>query len=134
MAKGKKGKRKKRKATKGVDFSKPIDIHKVGSDDDPCFGKLYDLSHDTCKRCGDSELCAVVFAQNMAKQRKKLESKTKFKDILLDKEDEKENKALKKWVKKKVEAGMPRIKIIKKAKATFGSSRKEIKDIIKKIK
>lgn len=128
-----KKKRKPREETENIDFLQPIDIKKVGSNDDPCFGKLYDLSAEECKRCGDSELCAVVFSQTTAKKiRKKEEKNNRFKDIELD--EPKENQALKKWVKEKMDEGLTRSQIIKKARLTFGSTRDEIKALHKKLK
>lgn len=128
MAKNK-NKREPREKTKGVDFLKPIDFSKVGTEEDPCFGKLYNLSTDACKRCGDNELCCALFAQNMTKQRKKIESNNRFKDLELT-----ENKALSNWVKTKKGEGMSRADIIKTAKKTFGSTREEIKSIYKNLK
>lgn len=129
----KKKTREPREKTEQVDFLKPIDIKKIGTSDDPCFGKLYDLSEEACKRCGDSELCAVVFSQTKAKKvRKKVESKNRFKDLELD--EPKENKALAKWVAERKKEGKKRSEIIKLAKRTFGSTREEIKAIYKKLK
>lgn len=126
----KKRKRKAREASVEPEaFLEPIDITKFGTNDDPCFGKLYDLSTDECKRCGDSELCGVVFAQNLNKKRKKIEKKDNFKDINL--EEPQENKALKKWVHEKKAEGLTRAEIIKKAKKTFGSTRETIKKLYK---
>ncbi len=126
-----KKKRKPRKPTKGVNLLKPIDINKFGKDDDPCFGKEYDLSTDECGRCGDSELCAAVFGQGkLKKKRDKIEKKNRFKDVELFQD---ENPALTKWVKDKKEGGLTRSQIIKKAKRTFGSTREEIKKIYKNL-
>lgn len=125
-----KSKRKTRKKTKKVDFLQPIDIDKIGSDDDPCFGKLYDLSTPECKRCGDSELCGVVFAQTLNKTRKKIEKKTKFKDIELSKED----KSIENWVKQKLKKGMKSFKIIKKGMELFDVDKKTMKTLVKKHK
>lgn len=124
-------KRKARKATKKVDFLKPIDITLFGTKDDPCFGKLYNLSTSECQRCGDSELCAVVFAQNMKKERVKQKKKTRFKDEEL--EVNTNNPALERWVKERKEEGLTRQEVIKKAKKTFGSTREEIKKIYKNV-
>lgn len=126
-----KKKRKARKKTKGVSFTKPIDISKFGTEKDPCFGKLYNLSTDECKRCGDSELCGVIFSQKAHDKRKKIEKKKRFKDIELTEE---ENPSLTKWVQEKKDEGLTRSKVIKKAKRTFGSTRDEIKKIWKNLK
>ena len=123
-----KNKRKPREKTSGISFLKPVDFSKVGTNDDPCFGKLYKLSTKECSMCGDSELCAVVFAQHMNKERKKIEKTNKFKDLdLLE-----ENKSLVNWVKQKHKEGLTRAEVIKTARKTFGSQRDEIKKIYKK--
>lgn len=124
-----KKRREPREKTEGIDYLKPINVLDFGSDNDPCFGKLYNLNADACKRCGDSELCGAVFAQKQNKQRSKQEKKNRFKDIELHKG----NTSLEKWVKDKKEEGLSRSEIIKKAKKTFGSTREEIKNIYKKL-
>ena len=59
----------------------------------------------------------------------------RFKDLgIPDEEDKPINKSLMNWVKDKLSEGLSRGEIIKKAKNTFGSTRDEIKDIIKKLK
>ena len=124
--------RKSRKTSikKEDEFLKPIDITKFGTSDDPCFGKLYELSAEECKRCGDSPLCAVVFSQNLTVERKSIESKSRFKD--LEKNPGKGiNASLSKWVKQKKDEGYKRSEIIKMAKKSFGSNRDEIKELYK---
>lgn len=123
--------REPREKTPKVDFMEPINIAQFGTDKDPCFGKLYNLSTPECKRCGDSELCAVVMGQNNHSKRLKIESETRFKDLEIV---EPVNSALEEWVKMKIEEGLTRTEIIKKAKNTYGSSRDEIKSIYKKYK
>lgn len=75
--------RKERKTDELEDLNQmePIDIEVFGTDDDPCFGKLYDLSADECQRCGDSEFCALKMGQTLNKERKLIESKENFLDI-----------------------------------------------------
>lgn len=116
---------------KKVDFLKPIDITQFGTDDDPCFGKHYNLAEKECKRCGDSEICGLIFSQGLHKKRKKVESKYRFKDMEL--EPKKQNESLKKWVKEKMLEGKKRYEVIKLANKTFGSTRKEIKQIYKTL-
>ena len=77
---GKKG-REPREKTPKVDLMEPINIAQFGTEDDPCFGKLYNLSTPECKRCGDSELCAIVMAQNNHTKRLEIEADTRFKDL-----------------------------------------------------
>jgi len=63
------------------DILKPIDVLTLGSKDDPCFGKYHDLKAPECSECGDSEFCAIMKAQNLHKDRIKIESEQRFKDI-----------------------------------------------------
>lgn len=121
-----------RNKTEDIDLMEPIDITQFGTDQDPCFGKEYNLSTPECKRCGDSELCAIVMGQNNHIKREKIEAEGRFKDLEIAKSDS--NPALENWVKTKISEGLTRSEIISKAKNTFGSTRKEIKDIYKKYK
>ena len=59
----------------------PFDVSKLGSDEDPCFGKLYDLSAPECRECGDIELCAIKLSQSQAVKTLEMESKMAFRDI-----------------------------------------------------
>ena len=127
MAKKSKDKREPRKKTKGIDFLQPVDFSNIGTPDDPCFGKHYNLSTDECKRCGDSELCSVLFAINLNKDRAKIEKKQEFKDL-----NDNNNQALENWVKSKKREGLSRAETIKKAKHLFGSSRDEVKKLYNK--
>ena len=130
-----KRKAKEKSSLKPDDFLEPIDITQFGTDNDPCFGKLYNLAEPECKRCGDSALCGIVFGQNLNVKRAEIESNNRFKDLEKpDEEDKPINKSLMNWVKDKLSEGLSRSEIIKKAKNTFGSTRDEIKDIIKKLK
>lgn len=70
------------KIAKKPQIDKPVlDIALYGSDQDPCFGILYDPRTSECQRCGDSELCAIMLGQNNHLKRDKLETTQKFKDI-----------------------------------------------------
>jgi hypothetical protein len=59
----------------------PFDISKLGSKDDPCFGKHYDLNAPECQRCGDIELCAIAIQQNLTIIRGEIEQTQPFKDL-----------------------------------------------------
>lgn len=63
----------------------PIDVTKFGSDDDPCFGKLYSLTETECMHCGDNEFCAIVFANSAHKKRIDYETKHAVLDVDMDK-------------------------------------------------
>lgn len=68
-------------AKKKPDLTVPLDISEYGSENDPCFGKLYDPRAPECQRCGDCEICSIVLGQNNHLLRNKIEKKQKFKDI-----------------------------------------------------
>lgn len=133
MAKKKKDKLKEvrevRKELETGDIFEPIDITKLGSGNDPCFGKNYDLSTKECKMCGDSELCCIKFTALMGKTRKELEAETKFKDLepLVDIE------GCKKYYRKLVREKLGKKEILDKLQSKFELSRKEARDIYRKF-
>lgn len=127
-----KGKTREPRKKTEVDLMEPIDVTIFGTDDDPCFGKEYNLSTPECKRCGDSELCAIVMGQNNHLKRAQIEKDNRFKDLEIIGKS-KGNQALIEWVKVKKEEGLSRSEIIKKAKNTYGSTREEIKEIYKNL-
>lgn len=69
------------KLSKELDTAVPIPLEKIGSNDDPCFGKLNDPRNSTCQRCGDIEICAIAMGQLNHMKRKLVEEKQHFKDI-----------------------------------------------------
>ena len=71
----------RKKLIKKVDIMKPLNINTLGTSDDPCFGKHYDIKAPECQRCGDSELCAIVKAQKNNIAREKIEKNKSFKDL-----------------------------------------------------
>lgn len=84
--KNKKEKRKPReKEIKKHSLLLPIDITKLGTEEDPCFGRLHNPQAEECRRCGDCEICQIVFAQNNHGLRAEIEKGGKFRDV-----DEKE--------------------------------------------
>lgn len=96
----------------GVDIFKPMtlsQIKKIGTDNDPCFGKSYDLSTRECKQCGESELCSIKFSIYMNKVRKKENVNNDFKDIELEIDKE----AMFKKIKKLKSKGKEKNQIIK---------------------
>lgn len=100
----------------------PINIDSIGStNNDPCFGKHYDLTTDECKLCGDSELCCIKFANSLGKTRKSLEEKNKYKDleILVDKV------AVRKTIRYLIRKGDEKSTIIQKLQAKYELSQKE---------
>lgn len=99
---------KKRKMA--IDLSKPLDINIIGSEDDPCFGKLHSLTAEECRRCGDSEVCSIITAQNVnAKKRSKAHKEHKFKDLEEAELIEQQNKIIKKALTKLVPCKLIRV-------------------------
>lgn len=84
-----KEKRKPRnKAVKKItDPFTPIDFNVIGTDSDPCFGKLHSLNAPECKRCGDSEVCQMAMAMTLHKERENQEKTQPFMDLEEKKED-----------------------------------------------
>ncbi len=64
---------------KQADVFKPLKV--LGTQNDPCFGKLYDPKDAICQRCGDCELCAIMMGQKNHIERAKAENKNAFKDL-----------------------------------------------------
>lgn len=97
------GKRKARnKLAKTLDIMMPITLEKLGSKDDPCFGKLHDARNSTCQKCGDSELCCVAMGQINHMKRLKAESKGSFKDLEEQDIPEHDKKEVRKMVKNRI--------------------------------
>lgn len=113
-----------------IDLLKPIDIFKLGTDEDPCFGKLFSLTHPTCRRCGDNELCQAVMAQNLHKTRKEIEDKHAFKDLEQPYEDPKEmHFEMKRWMTKKISMGVAESTIIRRAVKRYDVTKGEAKRV-----
>lgn len=132
----KKERKSRKKISKKVDITKPIlpiDILKFGTDEDPCFGKLHDLTEDACKRCGDSTLCAIVCDQVTKGLRQEAESNNRFKDLEIDKPnvDEKE---IKKFIKTKLKEGTISLVITKKVVQKYKLTKEEAKKLVRKYK
>lgn len=79
----KKPKRKARDTMKEkqIDLNIPVPIELLGSKDDPCFAKLHDPRAQECKRCGDSEICAIAMGQANHMLRLAEHKKKSFKDL-----------------------------------------------------
>jgi len=109
------------------DLMKPMQFLKLGGDDDPCFGKEYDLNAHECQLCGDIEACAIAFSQSMKKIRKGEEKKATFKD--LDAGALEARLEVEKFIQKKQKAGVSdaRIRIMIKKKYQFTT--KQIKTL-----
>tara|TARA_R110002012_G_scaffold306718_1_gene511631 strand:+ start:117 stop:503 length:387 start_codon:yes stop_codon:yes gene_type:complete len=120
-----------------IDLMKPIDITKFGTDNDPCFGKHYDLKAEECQRCGDHEFCAITTAQKLHTERAELESKSDYLDVI---EEVKETKhsltkiRLKKAIKTRISKGFSFIKTYKSLDRKFIVDKEEVRTIYKDLK
>lgn len=85
------------------DLNIPIPIELLGSDQDPCFAKLFDPRANECSRCGDSEICAIAMGQKNHILRIKQEQSNSFKDIEeKDITPSRDPKAIRKSVKSRI--------------------------------
>lgn len=126
----------RKKLSKKVDITRPIqsfDIDKLGTDEDPCFGKLHDLTADECKRCGDCTICQIVFNQGTLLDRAKEEKEGRFKDLELG-EGKPDKKTIKKYIKAKLKDKVLSVKIKKQVVSKFGITKEEASKLIKKLK
>lgn len=105
----------------------PIDITQLGGNDDPCFGKNYDLSTKECKLCGDSELCCIKISQMLNITRKELEAKNHYKDL----ETLEDINGIKKYIRGLNRKGKTRKEIVEKASIKFEVPKKDIRLIYK---
>lgn len=111
------------------DILQPMDISKLGTNGDPCFGKGYDLSTKECKMCGDSELCCIKFSANLGKTRKELESENNYKDLetLIDTE------GCRKYYRKLKREGLSKKEILDKLQTKYELSRNEVRQLYRKF-
>lgn len=107
----------------------PINLDTIGTNNDPCFGKSYDLSTKECKLCGDSELCALKMSQNLKISRKELEDKNHYKDLetLLD------IPAIKKYIRSLKRKGLTRREIVNKCSTKYEAPTKDIRKIYREM-
>jgi len=130
---------------KKVDLLKPVSIDQLGTANDPCFGKFYDLSTPECKRCGDCEVCAIAMGQKTMMKRLEIEKTQKFKDVeeldIKSKQTKKEilielKKAIRKHVKDYGKAGVKEDIVIQYIYGAFrkdGFRKTRIRKILNKV-
>lgn len=117
-----------------IDILEPVDIFSLGTEDDPCFGKLHDLKAPECMDCGDSEFCAIVKAQRMNVERLKIETTQRFKDI--EEAERVVNDKLKqaeKSIKELRKQGRKKMKIILLVSKKFNLDKQRVKNLYDKI-
>ena len=129
MAKKEKGKKKELINLEKVDIFKPLSLADIGSNGDPCFGKEYDLSTKECKICGDSELCAIAFAQGLRTTRKELDEQNHYKDldVLVD------TKGIKKFIRNLKRNGEDKKTIIQKVMKKYEIPRDDARVLYKSV-
>lgn len=107
----------------------PFDLSLIGSKDDVCFGKAYDLSTKECKQCGASELCAIKMSQELNITRRQLEEQNHYKDL-----DSLEDVAgIKKYIRGLIRKGKERREIVQKTSEKFEVPKKIIRKIYKEL-
>lgn len=108
----------------------PFDLSSIGSNQDICFGKSYDLSTKECKLCGDSELCAFKMSQELNITRKQLEEQNHYKDLdVLEDTD-----GIKKYIRSLKRKGKTRKEIIDATVHKFEVPKKRIREIYLSMK
>lgn len=115
---------------KGAQVLVPTNVSEIIGTRDDCFGKEYDLSTSECKRCGDSELCAVCFAQFMNKTRKQVEEENTFKDM----ESMVDPKLVAKYMRGLKRKGSEKKEVIHAAMGKFNLDKKTTRTIYKSLK
>lgn len=78
----------------------PFDVLKLGSDEDPCFSKLWDPRNDICQSCGDIEVCGIAFSQLTRKKEIEIEGSREFLDM---RDVQSREKQIRKFVRKRVD-------------------------------
>ena len=124
---------KSKKKEETIDLSKPIDLSKIGTPDDPCFGTQYDPRDKDCTICGDIEICAIAQMQNNKLQRELLAKEKDFKDLdeakFLNEKDAKEAKRL---IEKYKSKGYSKARIRLKLSRELNIDSERLREIIKK--
>lgn len=125
-------KRKKHKKAKlgKVDLSKPL-IEVLGTEDDPCFGHHL-VTDSNCKKCGDSEVCAIITAQKLNAERKKLSKKNTFRDDEEEQIMKDRDKKIARTIRVSRKRKLSDKRIIKKLKRRFNLSEAESKKYLSK--
>jgi hypothetical protein len=102
-------------------YLKPFDVTKFGGEEDPCFGKEYDLTAPECGICGDIEACSIAFMHNTTRVRTQLEAENKYKD--LEEADMIRKKRIRDFVKSKRMKGWGDTRIITVLKRRYSLTR-----------
>lgn len=107
----------------------PFNVMDFGSENDPCFGSLYDLTTDECQACGDNELCSISFINSLKRKRLEYENHTPVKDLEIDALEL--NKEINEYYSIKVTQGFTDRRIRKNIVKKFHIHESKVNDIIK---
>lgn len=116
-------------------FLVPLDITRLGSEDDPCFGKHWDPRVAECKRCGDSEACTIAMQNKLTLRRGVIEGKKSFMDLVEPKvegEQYMDTAPVIAYLKAKYQKYDNRIKAIRLTMRKFKLEKPFVKDLAKK--
>jgi hypothetical protein len=106
----------------------PFDVTQFGSEDDPCFGKLWDPKNSTCQSCGDIEICGIAFSKNTRKVEADLETKHEF----LDKRDfDIASKKIKAFIEKRRDLDYDDDRLLKLVILRFNITKDKAKQFLK---
>lgn len=106
----------------------PFDVTKFGGEEDPCFGKLYDLNAPECGMCGDIEACAIAMMTSQTRLRTQLEASNRYKD--LEEKDMLVKAKIKEYIQKKRALGWGDTKIMAKLKSEFNLTKQTAKNLL----
>ena len=121
--------RKERDSRKDKDLLLyPFDVMKFGTADDPCFGKLYDLTSEECQNCGDHEVCAIAFVRKLGSKRIQAELDTHAKDLEIDQLEL--DMDIKKFIKVKVERNFSQNRAVSMASKKYHVGKERITNLI----
>jgi len=117
-----------------LDLLKPLDLTLIGTENDPCFGKLFDLKAEECKICGDSEICSIVFSQKLNIDRLILEKGNNLKGSPIKKEKVTHDRMLYLIIKKYLKRGKSDKYILRKCFKRYNLEKSVISVILTKLK
>ncbi|RLF06834.1 MAG: hypothetical protein DRJ64_04085 [Thermoprotei archaeon] len=105
-----------------LSYMNPLEL---GTDKDPCFGKLFSLTAEECQICGDAVFCASRFKLKMSMKIAEHEKDNPTIDLPGDR-----LKAATKYIEGKLGKGVAEKLIYKMAKKRFNISKEIINQII----
>lgn len=128
---------RKTKSLRKIDIMKPLLFTDLGSDKDSCYGKHYSIAASECKRCGDSDVCAILSQNQLHKEIAKEEKKGRFMDVeegeLLDTQNKKIRKLLKIKGEKTPGKWLSLSKLVPKVRDKFNLTEKDEPHILQRI-